>query len=236
VPEPVLLISCEHALNHVPQRFQTLFEGQEAVLQSHRGYDAGALELAEYLAGELRAPCFKGQFTRLLVDLNRSPHNRTLWSKFSRRLNAADKEWLLDACYRPFRARVSAWIAARNRAGESVLHLGIHSFTPVLNGKQRTTDIGILYDPQRVEEKTFAKLLQRALQSARPDLRVRMNDPYRGVHDGHQSGYRLQYAGDRYQAIELEINQSLVSGAPEAWQALQETVASSLRAALSVGA
>ena len=236
MPEPVLLISCEHAVNYVPPRFHGLFEGHEVVLHSHRGYDAGALELAEYLAGELHAPCFKGQVTRLLVDHNRSPHNRTLWSEFSRQLDTADKEWLLDTYYRPFRACVSDWIAAQNGAGESVLHLGIHSFTPVLDGKPRTTDIGILYDPQRVAEKTFARLLQRALQSARPDLRVRMNDPYRGVHDGHQSGYRRQYAGDRYQAIELEINQSLVSGASVVWQVLQGEVASGLRAALTAGA
>jgi predicted N-formylglutamate amidohydrolase len=235
VPEPVLLISCEHAVNHVPTRFHGLFKGHEAVLKSHRGYDSGALELAEYLAGGLHAPCFKGQITRLLIDHNRSPHNRALWSEFSRHLDTDDKEWLLDSYYRPFRALVSAWIATRNGAGESVMHLGIHSFTPVLDGKPRTTDIGILYDPQRVEEKTFARLLQRALQSARPDLRVRMNDPYRGVHDGHQSGYRRQYAADRYLAIELEINQLQVAGAAESWQALQRVVMLSLRTALAAG-
>jgi predicted N-formylglutamate amidohydrolase len=236
VPDPVLLISCEHAANHVPPRFRGLFEGHEAVLQSHRGYDAGAVELAEYLAGELHAPCFRAQITRLLVDHNRSPHNRALWSEFSSRLDAADKEWLLESYYRPFRGRVSAWIAARITAGQSVLHLGVHSFTPVLDGKPRTTDIGILYDPQRAEEKAFARLLQRAFQSARPDLRVRMNDPYRGVSDGHQSDYRRHYTGGHYMAIELEINQSLVIGAPEGWQVLQRDLGASLREALTGGA
>ncbi len=236
MPEQVLLISCEHAVNRVPRRFLELFSSHEAVLASHRGYDAGALELAEYLAEALQAPCFVGRITRLLVDHNRSPHNRALWSEFSRQLDAAGRDWLLESFYRPFRAGVSARIAAHIGAGQRVLHLGVHSFTPVLDGKQRTTDIGILYDPQRAGEKVFARSLQGALRRARPDLRVRMNDPYRGISDGHQSGYRRQYAGDRYLAVELEINQRLVTGVPGSWQILQRDIGASLREALAGGA
>jgi len=232
VPEPVLLISCEHAVNRVPPKFHPLFSGQTAVLDSHRGYDAGALELAEYLAGELHAPCFAGGITRLLVDHNRSPHNRSLWSEFSRRLDATDREWLLENFYQPFRARVAARIEAAVAAGHGVLHLGIHSFTPVFAGRQRTTDIGLLYDPRRASEKTFARLLQQTLKSARPNLRVRMNDPYRGISDGHHSSYRCQYSEDLYLAIELEINQRLVAGDRAGWLDLQETLASGLRTAL----
>ena len=130
---------------------------------------------------------------------------------------------------------MAAWIAKQIDAGQCVLHLGVHSFTPVLGGEQRTTALGILYDPKRSVEKNFAGQLKRALQSARPDLRVRMNDPYRGVSDGHQSGYRRQYAADRYLAIELEINQRQVTGPPEGWKNLQGAVASSLRVALAGG-
>jgi hypothetical protein len=63
-----------------------------------------------------------------------------------------------------------------------------------------------------------------------------MNDPYRGISDGHQSGYRRQYAGDRYLAVELEINQLLVTGVPGSWQALQRDIGASLLEALAGGA
>ena len=40
------LITCEHGGNRIPPRYRDLFAGCEALLQSHRGYDPGALTLA----------------------------------------------------------------------------------------------------------------------------------------------------------------------------------------------
>lgn len=235
MPEPVLLISCEHAVNHVPSRFAGLFASAADVLASHRGYDAGALDLADTLAGTFRAPCFAAEITRLLVDHNRSPHNRALWSEYSRPCAAADKTWLLETFYRPFRARVGAWIEERVDAGQPVLHLSIHSFTPVLDGKPRTTDIGILYDPHRGTERAFGRRWQGALQASAPALRTRLNSPYRGVSDGHQRHYRQRYPSHDYLAVELEVNQRLVTSSPGPWLAVKEALCSTLQAVLADG-
>lgn len=232
--EPVPIITCEHAVNYVPGRFRALFNAQQTLLNSHRGYDAGALELAESLAEALGAPCYAARVTRLLIDHNRSPHNPALWSPFSRQLTAADRDWLLETCYRPFRARVGHWIDTQLGAGQRVLHLAVHSFTPNLDGQLRRMDVGILYDPRRDSEAGFARLWQQRLQLARPELRVRRNAPYRGTSDGHQTGYRRQYAPDRYLGIELEVNQALVDDAR--WRPLQDALANSLAAVLKLSA
>jgi len=45
-----ILITCEHGGNRIPPRYRPLFAGFEALLQSHRGYDPGALAMARKFA------------------------------------------------------------------------------------------------------------------------------------------------------------------------------------------
>ena len=66
------LVTCEHGGNDVPPRYRYLFEGIEHLLDTHEGYDPGALALAETLANTLAAPLVASTTTRLLVELNRS--------------------------------------------------------------------------------------------------------------------------------------------------------------------
>ena len=153
-----LLITCEHAVNAVPERWQSLFRGNSEILESHRGWDPGAAELSRELAGELSAPCFMARVSRLLLDHNRSPHNRSLWSEFSRDLPPSDKTLLLGEFYQPFRDQAGRWIAARHASGDRVIHLSTHSFTPVLDDKVRAVDVGLLYDTGRPDEVCFAGL------------------------------------------------------------------------------
>ncbi len=40
--------------------------------------------------------------------------------------------------------------------GEKIIHISVHSFTPVLKNKIRNADIGILYNPKRSIEKNLA--------------------------------------------------------------------------------
>lgn len=54
-----LLISCEHAVNTVPYDYQTLFERHKELLESHRGIDFGALEIAQSIHKKTIAVCFR---------------------------------------------------------------------------------------------------------------------------------------------------------------------------------
>src|SRR3954454_24119921 len=66
------LVTCEHGGNRIPARYRPLFAGAEALLESHRGYDPGALQLGREIAAALDAPLVSANVSRLLVDLNRS--------------------------------------------------------------------------------------------------------------------------------------------------------------------
>src|SRR5690606_41948935 len=71
-----LVITCEHGGNFVPKKYQPLFKKQETVLQTHRGFDPGTLDLFQYLKPLSHFSIFSDT-SRLLIELNRSLHHRS---------------------------------------------------------------------------------------------------------------------------------------------------------------
>jgi predicted N-formylglutamate amidohydrolase len=204
---PFLLITCEHGGNRVPVRYQPLFAGCRALLDSHRGYDPGALSMARQLAQHFRAPLVYATVSRLLVDLNRSIGHRALYSDATRGLSRAEHAQILARHYVPYRSEVEALVAQAIAAGQRVVHVSSHSFAPMLAGCVRNADIGLLYDPARHGERALCAEWGRVLGSAIAPLRVRRNYPYQGRNDGLTLRLRRQHPASRYVGVELEINQ-----------------------------
>lgn len=204
-----VFLTCEHATAVIPAPYEKLLAGVRHLLQTHRAYDIGAREVCQALE-ELADGAVYGECSRLLVDLNRSLHHPRLFSDFSRDLNPAGKARVLARWYAPFRETALAAIGQTIARHGAVLHLSIHSFTPVLQGTVRNNDLGILYDPRREREKAWARRLAEAMRATDRHLSVRMNHPYRGVADGHTTALRRRFAADDYLGIEIEINQRLL--------------------------
>jgi predicted N-formylglutamate amidohydrolase len=228
--EPV--VTCEHASNHVPARWQSLFCGDAERLASHRGWDPGARPLARMLARELGVPLIEGRTTRLLVELNRSPGHRQWFSDRTAPLPPPERARIVRTVYEPYREAVRAAVDAAAQRGRRVAHLSVHTFTPVLDGVVRDVEIGLLFDLRRAEEAAFCRAWQLALRARLPDMRIRRNAPYRGRSDACITWLRRQWSGDRYLGIEIEVNQALAT-APGAtrspWaRALAETFAALL--------
>ena len=118
--------------------------------------------------------------------------------------------------------------AAREAHGV-VVHVAVHSFTPVLEGRMREVDIGVLYDPARDAERRIAGAWVEALKR-RTDLRVRRNQPYRGATDGLPTALR-RALGEGYAGFELELSQGLWLPAKRWPRGLVETVSGTLRRA-----
>jgi predicted N-formylglutamate amidohydrolase len=205
-----LLLSCEHGGHRIPPPYQSYFEGQQAVLQSHRGWDIGALELAGQLKEALGAPLFHSEVSRLLVELNRSLHHPQLFSEYSRAMPKALKVDIVQTYYHPYRQQVVNWIRQELADGHQVLHISVHSFTPQLNGKERNAHIGLLYDPQRKGERQFCLGWQQQLRQLAPQYKVRLNYPYRGTADGFTTALRKEFA-THYHGIELEVRNDMLS-------------------------
>jgi predicted N-formylglutamate amidohydrolase len=206
-----LLLSCEHGGNLIPARYRQLFAGHEDLLASHRGWDLGARDWARALARLFDAPLIDSRISRLLIDLNRSRHHPALFSPLTRGLPEAERERIIAEHYLPHREKIESWIAQRIRRGGTVLHVAVHSFTPVLDGSERNAELGLLYDPARAGELRLCKAWQAALEAHDPALRVRRNYPYRGNADGLTTHLRRRFSAENYLGIELEISQGLLT-------------------------
>jgi predicted N-formylglutamate amidohydrolase len=227
-----LVITCEHGGREVPHACAALFSGRDALLDSHRGWDAGALDLARQMADAFRVPLHAATTTRLLVDLNRSIGHRQLFSEVTRALPRAHRQDLVERHYRPHRQAVEAEIARLVASGTRVIHVASHSFTPMLNDVPRRADVAWLYDPRRSAEVDFARAWMRELAHLAPDLRLRRNYPYRGRGDGLTAAMRRRHPDAAYVGIELEVNQSFVEQhAP--WDRLKAVLIDSLKKALA---
>lgn len=123
---------------------------------------------------------------------------------------------------------VAGIIAQNDRA----LHLSVHSFTPILNGKVRNADIGLLYDPSRSAEKLFCRQWQKALAATQPTLRIRRNYPYRGNADALVTSLRQNFGENSYLGIEIEINQAIPLSGKNTWARLQQALIAALRKTL----
>lgn len=230
-----LVVTCEHATNAVPRELGDL--GLPAdVLASHRGWDPGALPIAQAIAQAFRAPLFAGEWSRLVVDLNRSPdHAHVVRRSVDGRViegNRLSREQRAErvACYwASYRQAAEAKIRALVVRGP-VLHLSVHSFTGQLHGVVRRNHIGLLHDPARPREVAFCDALKVPLVAA--GLVVRRNFPYFGNTNGFTNWLRRRLPAARYLGIEIECNQ-VVSCTRAGQQRLAAALVQALREVLA---
>jgi len=222
------LLTCEHGGHEVPESYRPLFQGWEELLSCHRGWDPGALELARHLARRLGAPLVSSTVTRLLVELNRSPHHPRLFSEITRPLPREVREAILAEHYRPYRGRIEAAVEEILAAGDRALHLSVHTFTPVFDGRERRTDVGLLYDPRREPERVFCARLKLELEGRLPGWVIRRNHPYRGAADGLTTLLRRGFSAERYLGLELEVNQKYPLRDAVGWEGVMEALGEGL--------
>lgn len=216
------IITCEHGGHRIPHQYQSYFYGFELLLQSHRGYDRGALTMAKGLATRLNALLFVAVTSRLLIDLNRSIGHPHLFSEVTTSLPLNIRQAIVARYYEPYRKRVERAIIEAIDCGNNVIHIASHSFTAVFKGQERLADVGLLYDPSRLGEHQLCCYWQSKLKECLPELTIRRNYPYLGKADGFTSYLRRQFPADRYLGIELEINQKHVVRGRKYWQQLRQ--------------
>lgn len=224
---PSLLLTCEHAGNWVPARYQGLFSSDLGALHTHEGLDLGAADVARRLSRAFGAPLREQRLSRLLIDCNRSLGHKGLFSRFSRTLSEEDKE-RLRAIHAEHRRHVEREVHALSLEGGPIIHVAVHSFTPVLNGQPRDCDFGLLYDPRRALEKSFCVRWKKAIEESQPMAKVRRNYPYKGHTDGLTTLLRKEFDEQIYVGVELEINQGLLMESEERTLAVTRVLQSSL--------
>lgn len=200
------MLTCEHASNRLPAAFKKAVPAE--VLKTHRAYDIGALAVFRKLVKFAKPEFYcEGKYSRLFVDLNRTITNKSAFSEYYEQLDKATASKVkaqATAYWSEYRTVIEKFVKAN--AKKEIIHLGIHSFTPELNGKVRNTDIGILYDPSRPKECELAQVIKAEIKRLHPEMKVRFNYPYKGTSDGLTTTLRKKI-GPRYAGLEIEINQ-----------------------------
>lgn len=205
-----LIITCEHATNHIPKEYIDLFKDSAIILNTHEAYDIGANEISDEIAKTLKCKLIKARASRLLIDCNRKLSNPKVFSKFTKRLSNETKQNLIQEIYLPFRIEVENTINKEIENNFQILHLSMHSFTSKLRNKVRKTDIGLLYDPNSHGEKEVSRVLKNFIINDNSDFIVRMNYPYLGKNDGFTTSLRKKHKENDYLGIEIECNQHIV--------------------------
>lgn len=207
-----VLLLCEHASNHIPERYRDLGLAAEW-RQSHIAWDPGARAVALHLSGALDAPLVAGRVSRLVYDCNRPPEAASAMPEISEvvevpgnhHLNAAARAERIASVYRPFCDAVSGVIAARRNRGLPTVLITVHSFTPVFHGQRRETEIGILHDAD-------SRLADAMLAEAGrlPHRRIARNDPY-GPEDGVTHSLKIHGMAHDLLNVMIELRNDLIS-------------------------
>jgi predicted N-formylglutamate amidohydrolase len=204
---PIILI-CEHASNAIPKNMGTLGL-DDTELKRHIAYDIGALGTAKLLAKFLNAPLIFQNYSRLIYDCNRSPESEGAMPEVSeiteipanKNLSAKNKLARINEIYRPFQNMITQFLDARAASGIRAIPVSIHSFTKIYKGKERSVELGLLFD----RDAWLANLLVRSF----PGINTQLNEPY-GPKDGVMHLMNLHAAPRGLQHLMIEIRNDLI--------------------------
>lgn len=205
-----VLLLCDHAHPFIPRALDDLGLPPEA-LERHIAYDIGILPVTRMLADALDAPTVLSHFSRLIVDPNRQLDDPTLMPEVAdgtvvpgnRDLTPDDVEARLATFFWPYHRAVTRQLEAMWQRGRAPVVISMHSFTPVMRGRERPWEIGILWDRD-------TRLPPTTLQAFRDrGYTVGDNEPYsaRGQH-----GYSQHVHADRLGLanVLIELRQDLI--------------------------
>ena len=219
-PDRRLIIACDHASRTIPRSLGTLGL-EERYLDDHIAWDIGAAEVARMLCRRLGGVAVLGNYSRLVIDLNRQLDDSTAIPAISDGVLIPGNlgPWGIAThathpeLFMPYHEALHGEIMSLTTADHAPAMVNIHSFTPRQHGLDRPWDAGVLWDADaRLALPLIARLRSRG------DLFIGDNEPYSGRHpadytaDHHAERLGLACAG-------VEIRQDLVAdpGGQAAW-------------------
>ncbi|MEL6758642.1 MAG: N-formylglutamate amidohydrolase [Pseudomonadota bacterium] len=208
-----LFVFADHASHAIPPAFDNLGLPED-ILSTHIGWDIGAAALGLKLANDLKSKALFCQYSRLLIDPNRSLDKPDLIPSEADRipipgnqtLSAADRHHRIETYHQPYHEQLALCLDQICRAHADPLILSVHSFTPRLLGdaQERPWHMGLLWR----EDETSARQFM-AYMAAHTDYTIGDNQPY----DARVFNYSVdRHVGPRgLRHITLEVRQDLVS-------------------------
>jgi predicted N-formylglutamate amidohydrolase len=200
------VLTCEHASNAIPVEYDSLGLEEEHLLD-HIAWDIGARHVTAALAEAWDAPAVLAGVSRLLIDCNRDLGDHDLIAGEShgvmipgnQQVGEDERRHRIRDFYTPYHGAIEQLLAQRQPS----LLLSVHSFTPVLHGRPRRFDVGVLFDQYSHEAEAVGSALATA------GFRVRYNEPYSAL-DGLIFSARAHGQRSGVPYLELELNNGLL--------------------------
>ena len=179
------LLLCDHATNRIPSDISTTNLGlSKKDLNRHIAYDIGALKTAFELSKFLEAPLISSNFSRLVIDVNRSTEDPTSIMQIydgaiipgNCNLSEAEINCRHTKFYDPYHNIIAKFIKQRKILSLPTCLVSIHSFTPKLKfQRSRPWHIGILWD----RDTRMSELVLKELAKYKT-ICIGRNKPYSG--------------------------------------------------------
>ena len=183
------LLLCDHASNHIPKCISETQLGLDDVdLNRHIAYDLGAKEIAIELSEFLEAPLILSNFSRLVIDPNRSLEDPTSIMQIydgtiipgNLHLSKAKVYSRQTHFYNSYHNAISKFITAKKKQDITPCIVSIHSFSPQLKFEgPRPWHIGVLWNRDTRLSDLFIKELEKY-----NDICIGKNEPYSGDLEG----------------------------------------------------
>ena len=204
-------LTCEHAGRVVPGRLGNLGL-QQREFDRHIAWDIGAARVARDLSERLDATLIMQNYSRLVVDCNRSPRHHDFIPTVSEYteipgnldLNPDEVSARTDEIFHPYHDSIVEALDRRSDDSRASILVAVHSFTQSFKGIARPWHVGLLYN----RDDRLAQILHGKMQE-NPDLCIGMNEPY-SISD--ETDYTIPVHGERrgIPHIEFEISQDLI--------------------------
>ena len=217
-----IILLCDHATNFIPEGYENLGLS-DSQLNEHIAWDVGIADITEKLSDLMDIPAVFAPVSRLVIDCNRAPDDPSLVPVVSdgitipanTDLTATNIKARQATYYDPFHKAADQLVRQHLKEKHVPLIVGMHSFTPSMDGDDRPWGVGFLWNKDPRLAQALIGLMERET-----NLKVGDNAPY--------SGKDLYYTMQRHGAdhglpqTTLEIRQDLVlgRGMTDQWAAL----------------
>ena len=181
------LIVCDHAGNRMPHALQNR-NVDPSELERHIAIDVNAYAVAEVLAKELSATLVSQQYSRLVVDMNRSkddPDSMPEYSDgtlipFNQNLTKSDRKARLNELYWPYHNTISELLG---EMGADATLIAVHSFTPRLRSSATSAMRNWHVDLMTRTHRPYSLNVERNLQAQNSQLHIGQNQVFNMSHN-----------------------------------------------------
>ncbi len=177
-----ILLICDHASNLIPSKYENLGLPMK-LISEHISFDIGAKGLTEKMSNLMNAHAILSNFSRLLIDPNRSVDDPTSIMRFAdkfiipgnRGISEEDTRIRQKEFYDPYHDKIEDTIISLLNKNIVPILISIHSFTRKFRDKIRPWEISILWDTDNRISTPLIEVLENDNKYV-----IGNNQPYKG--------------------------------------------------------